>query len=246
MFNQLKSAFITLTRLPFVKVADGDFNLSGSLWAFPIVGLVLGGILSAAAYGLIAIQMDPLIGSTLLVLLMILLTGALHEDGLADCADALGASTPERRLEIMRDSQIGAYGTLALIFSFAIRVYTISLFWETNLIYHAMIICLMASRGAIIFVPLFSQPARPDGLAADFKKIKLYQLVIGQILVAAVGYLWVGNGVIYFLVAAIIVGFLVARFATAKLGGFTGDVLGATEQLAQITCLLILHLLFRY
>ncbi|MBL1421980.1 MAG: adenosylcobinamide-GDP ribazoletransferase [Alphaproteobacteria bacterium] len=244
MYNQVKSAFITLTRLPLIKTKDDEFNLSGSLWAFPIVGLVLGGILSAVAYGFISLQMDSLIGSALLVLLMILLTGALHEDGLADCADALGASTPERRLEIMRDSQIGAYGTLALIFSFAIRVYTLSLFWDTNLIYYALIICLMASRGAIVFVPWFSQPARDNGLAAEFKNIKLYQLVTGQILVVVIGYLLIGNAIIYLLVAAVFVGFLSAKYATAKLGGFTGDVLGATEQLAQITGLLILHLLF--
>lgn len=244
MFNQFKSAFVTLTRFSFFTIKDDEFDLSGSLWAFPIVGLILGGMLSVGAWGLTVLQIDPLIGSAMLVVWMILLTGALHEDGFADCADALGASTPERRLEIMRDSQIGTYGTLALIFGFGIRVYTISLFWETELIYHALIICLMASRGAIIFVPLFSQPARRDGLAASFKNIKLYQLVIGQILVGVTGYLLIGTGIIYILVAAISVGFLTARFATARLGGFTGDVLGATEQLAQIIGLLILHLLF--
>lgn len=243
MINQLKSAFITLTRLPNIKIADDDFNLKASLWAFPIVGLVLGGILSAAAYGLIAIRIDGLIGAALLVALLILLTGALHEDGLADSADGLGASSAERRLEIMRDSQIGTYGTLALIFSFAMRVYAISLFWDDYRIYYVLIICLMVSRGAMVFVPAFCPPARPDGLASNFTNIDIKQLFIGQIMIAVIGYVLFGHQIIYPMMAGVVIGFMVARFATGRLGGFTGDVLGATEQLVQITCLVIFSLL---
>ncbi|MBL1242219.1 MAG: adenosylcobinamide-GDP ribazoletransferase [OCS116 cluster bacterium] len=246
MYNQVKSAFITLTRLPFIEIRDDDFDLRGSLWAFPIVGLVLGGILTLAASWLYRVHMDPLIACALLFLLLILMTGALHEDGLADFADSLGASSSERRLEIMRDSHIGTYGTLALIFSFAMRVYALSFVWEYTELLYIIIISLMVSRGAMVFVPIFSVPARNDGLAANFKNISIIQLLIGQSMIAIVGYYLIGNDVVYLLLIGVIVSFLVARFATAKLGGFTGDVLGATEQITQISCFVIFHLMIQY
>ena len=246
MYNQMKSAFIVLTRLPYIKIKDDDFDLRGSLWAFPIVGLVLGGILAIAAHWLYLLHMDPLVACGLLFLLLILMTGALHEDGLADFADSLGASVPERRLEIMRDSHIGTYGTLALIFSFAMRVYALSFVWEYTELLYIIIISLMASRGAMVFVPIFSAPARNDGLAASFKNVSIYQLFIGQSMIAIVGYYLIGIHVILLLLVGIVVSFLVARFATAKLGGFTGDVLGATEQITQISCFVIFHLVIQY
>lgn len=243
MFNQLKSAFIVLTRLPFIKINDDDFDLKNSLWAFPIVGLVLGGILAAIAYWLHQTQMDSLVASGIIFLLLILMTGALHEDGLADSVDALGATSTERRLEIMRDSHIGTYGTLALIFSFAIRVYALSFIWQYPKLFTGIIICLMVSRGAMVFVPVFSRPARDDGLAANLKNIKLYQLLIGQLIIVFIGYYLIGFDVVYLWLVGIVVSFLVARLAQVKLGGFTGDILGATEQITQISCFVIFHLL---
>lgn len=244
MLNQLKSAFITLTRLPWLKIQDNEFDLNHSLWAFPIVGLTLGLVLALLTSWFISISMDSLIGSGILVLLLILLTGALHEDGLADSADALGARDKIRRLEVMRDSHIGTYGTLALVFSFAMRVYAISFIWEYGYIFSTLVISLMVSRGAMVFIPIFCQPARTNGLAAAIKNTSINQLLIGQFCIAVIGILIIGSDVIYLMFAGFAVAFIVARIAIAKIGGFTGDILGATEQITQITCFVIFHLLF--
>lgn len=234
MINQLKSAFITLTRLPFIKLQDDDFDLKSSLWAFPVVGLVMALIVYVGVAILCMVNMPNIIIAILAVLLMTLLTGALHEDGLADCIDALGASSTERRLEIMRDSQIGTYGTLALIFSIAIRGVAIYLLLEAESLFVGLLTVLMVSRGAMVFIPILSPPARSDGLAAAFKNISKNQMLIGQFLIFLVGIFAIGTDIILLILVGVFCAFLIAQFAKVKIGGFTGDVLGATEQITQI------------
>lgn len=238
MLNQLKSAFITLTRLPFIKIDDEDFDLKNSLWAFPIVGLVLAGLTSLVISILCALDLPPLAATILAVLALILLTGALHEDGLADCADALGGSSQERRLEIMRDSQIGAYGTLALIFSVGLRSAALYLLWLDEFTFFALLISLATARAAMVIVPFLAKPAREDGLAAEFKNIDIKQLVISQVIVLVSGLFLIGTDVIFLIIFSFIACYFIAQYATKKIGGFTGDVLGATEQIVQAICLL--------
>lgn len=244
MLNQLKTAFITLTRLPFLNIQDDDFDLKNSLWAFPIVGLVLGLLLAFLTSWFISINMDSFIGSGILIILLILVTGALHEDGLADSVDALGATDKDRRMQIMRDSQIGTYGTLALIVSFSMRVYAVSFIWEYGQIFSTLVISLMVSRGAMVFIPIFCQPARDNGMASAIKNIDIKQLLIGQLIIGIIGFFIIGSDVIYLMLTGFVVAFLVARIAIHKIGGFTGDILGATEQITQISCFVIFHLLF--
>lgn len=238
MFNSLKSAFITLTRIPFIKVADKDFNLKNGLWAFPLVGFVLACILSCAILIFKYMGLPDLIGAILIILLLMLLTGALHEDGLADCADGFGASTAERRLEIMRDSQIGVYGTLALMFSVLIRATALYYVWRHQLVFEAIFVSLFTSRGAMVMLPFFTRPARDNGIAAHFTNIEPKQLFVAQIMVLVGGFLLVDFDIFYIAIISLIVTYIIAKVATQKIGGFTGDVLGATEQLVQIMCFL--------
>lgn len=239
MKNQIKSAFITLTRLPYIKIADPDFDLKNSLWAFPIVGAGLWFVSFLSIHLLNYAGMPPLIGAVLVVLLLVFMTGALHEDGLADCADALGGSSAERRLEIMRDSQIGTYGALALIFSVAIRSYALFIFWGSDLLFEALLVSLMVSRGAMVLLPRLAEPARQDGLASEFKNISHNQLVAAQIIILVVGFIATGLDIVFMMIIGFIVALLMAKISVRKIGGFTGDVLGATEQITQIICLLI-------
>lgn len=239
MLNQLKSAFITLTRLPYIRLADEDFDLKSSLWAFPIVGLVLALILSLFVSLICLVNIPPLIAAILAIFLLVLLTGALHEDGLSDCADAFGASSIERRLEIMRDSQIGTYGTLALIFSISLRSYAVYILWQADDLFYNFLIVLMISRSSMVFVPFFSKPARDNGLASVFKNIDKNQIIISQLIILVVGVFAIGSDIMFMMIAGLVVPSAVAKIADTKIGGFTGDVLGATEQLTQITCFLI-------
>ncbi|MGL1920977.1 MAG: adenosylcobinamide-GDP ribazoletransferase [Hyphomicrobiales bacterium] len=240
MLNQLKSAFITLTRLPWIKIEDDDFDLKNGLWAFPIVGMTLAALVSLVISLLCWVGVPPMAGAILASITLIILTGALHEDGLADCADALGASTKQRRLEIMRDSHIGAYGTLALIFSVSLRGVVIYLLWQNDATFFALMVSLTASRAAIVMLPFLAKPAREDGLAAAFKDVDLKQLIVAQVILLICGLVFYGTDIIFVMLASLLVTFSIARMTTRKIGGFTGDVLGATEQLVQLTCFLII------
>ncbi|MCJ8323279.1 MAG: adenosylcobinamide-GDP ribazoletransferase [Rhizobiales bacterium] len=239
LINQTKTAFMVLTRLPFIKIKNDDFDLRNSLWVFPLVGVVLGLLLFAAISLIAEFHLPAAISAILCLFILVLLTGALHEDGLADCADALGGSDPARRLEVMRDSQIGTYGSIALVFSLGLRATIMYYLWDGSYLVEALIVCLVASRSAMIYVPFFTQPARPDGLAATFKNVEKKQLVIGQIILFVVGLFTVGELIFFIMIATVAFTYLAAKFAEKKFGGFTGDVLGAVEQMVQIICLLI-------
>ncbi len=109
----LWTAAALLTRLPLPDHAPRG---AASAWAWPLVGAVLGGLAAAAAWLGLWLGLTPGVVAVLVLALGALLTGGLHEDGLSDTADGLfGGWTPERRLEIMKDSRVGSYGVLALV-----------------------------------------------------------------------------------------------------------------------------------
>ena len=239
ILNQLRSAFITLTRLPYIKIANDDFDLKNSLWAFPIVGIILFIIAYPMMLIFIWLGIPSAVSSITICFIIIILTGSLHEDGLADCADGLGGHDKTRRLEIMRDSHIGTYGTLALVFSIDIRIAAVYFLWLEGYLFTALIISLMASRGAMVFIPFFCKPARDNGLAAIFTNLDWRQLVIGQAIIFIIGLVLIGYNIVMVMLFCVATAYLIAKFSTHKFGGFTGDILGATEQIVQIICLLI-------
>ncbi|WP_181180926.1 adenosylcobinamide-GDP ribazoletransferase, partial [Paracoccus sp. FO-3] len=127
LLAQAALALVWLTRLPVGRLLPASPpTLAQAAWAFPLVGLAVG-FIGAAVLGLAALAGLPgMVAALLAVGAMILATGALHEDGLADCADGSGGATRERRLEIMRDSRIGSYGVLALVLVTGLRVAAIA------------------------------------------------------------------------------------------------------------------------
>ena len=117
--DQLWVAIGFMTRLP---VPYREAPLAQSVWAFPLAGAVVGALSGLVLWGALTLGLTPLVAAFLALAASALVTGALHEDGLADCADGFwGGYTPERRLEIMRDSRSGAYGVLALIMGTGIK-----------------------------------------------------------------------------------------------------------------------------
>jgi adenosylcobinamide-GDP ribazoletransferase len=113
-----RAAIAFLTRLPVGGGALTARQLSRAALWFPAVGLLVGGVMGGVR-ALAGTVLDPGPATALAVLAAMLVTGALHEDGLADAADAIGAHVPrERRLEILRDSRVGTYGALALVFAY--------------------------------------------------------------------------------------------------------------------------------
>ena len=112
---EIRLALMLLTRLPVGQFAGTPPEITHARWAFPLVGLPLALIAWAVLAGAAALGLSPLVGGVLAVTALVLATGGLHHDGLADFADGMGGRDPEQRLAIMRDSRVGSYGVLALI-----------------------------------------------------------------------------------------------------------------------------------
>ncbi|MDG1438461.1 MAG: adenosylcobinamide-GDP ribazoletransferase, partial [Emcibacteraceae bacterium] len=167
------SAFLLLTRFPvnWEKVSsDTEPNLNRSLWAYPIVGLVIS-MVGAAIYWLSFMLLLPQISCVILSLTaMILSTGAFHEDGLADVADGFGGGlTADKKLEIMRDSRIGTYGGLALILSILLKISLLSSFKIEHVII-ALLVGAILSRVMIIIALRILPPARKSSLSVTAGK----------------------------------------------------------------------------
>jgi adenosylcobinamide-GDP ribazoletransferase len=207
--------------------------LAGVLVALPaaLVGLLLG--FTALPHLAIGLLMTGALAAV---------TGGLHEDGLADVADGFfGGHTPERRLEIMKDSRIGSFGALTLIISALLRASLLAALITRFGPGEAILIFLGAealSRALLVWQWTILPSARPDGLGTRFGqpgKTTAGQAVIsGAICLIPAAYAVSVSALSLGLVLAILAALGTGRLAVAKIGGFTGDVLGALQQVTSL------------
>jgi adenosylcobinamide-GDP ribazoletransferase len=217
-------------------------STGASVWAWPVVGLVIG-LIGAAGYALAwRGGLSPLLAGLVAIIAMALATGGFHEDGLADTADGIGGGgTPEKRLLIMRDSRIGSFGALALIAAVGLRVGALAQLAEPRLVAPALIMAAVLGRSAMPGVVLLSSPARPGGLGAALGALDRRRVAIGgglAVLLCLV--LQRPHAMLEALLATLLVAAGMAWLGVRSLGGYTGDTLGATEQLAECAVLLSL------
>ena len=238
----LLNAFGLLTRLPLPANRTVDPGaLSRSVWAYPVVGAVVGAIAALVWFAGQLAGLGGGLSAGLALASMVLVTGALHEDGLADFADGLGGGRDrERVLAIMRDSRIGTYGVLALILVLGLRWGGIA-----DLPLHqvlAGLICAgLLGRLAIVVLLMMLKPARSDGLGATVASPPSGAVLAALVLSAVVVFLHlpIVVAVLAFAVTAAAAG-VVAMLAKRRIGGYTGDVLGAGEQIAEMAVLITL------
>ena len=239
--TDLKTGLAFLTRLPILRSepAAGS-DIARVSWTFPVVGAGVG-MVGALVYWLAGLGLDPILSAILAVAATLLVTGALHEDGLADTADGFGASVSrERKLDIMRDSEIGTYGASALILSFMLRVGAVVSLAEPGL---AALALIAAHAGGRAVLPVFMRlvpNARQDGLSANAGEPPQNGALIAVLLGLLVLPLCLGFGatLIAALLLACVIG-LMAWLCVRQIGGQTGDVLGAVEQVSEIVILLV-------
>ncbi len=234
-----------LTRLPVPPhgmdpLGSPERSLSRALSLAPLVGVLVG--LSGAAVFWLAreLGLPPELAGLLAVAAGALVTGALHEDGLADLADGFGGAFDRtRKLAIMRDSRIGAYGVLALVFSVALRAGALAAISEPAGVAAALLAAHAASRGVFPAVMALLPPARQEGLAAGAGRPSGRDALVGLGLALLLAALALGafHGFVVFLAAGLAAA-LVALLARAQIGGYTGDVLGAVQQAAETAALL--------
>ncbi|MEX2518461.1 MAG: adenosylcobinamide-GDP ribazoletransferase [Paracoccaceae bacterium] len=228
-----------LTRLPTPgRIGHEPDDLARASGYFPVVGLLLGALAGAVWLGAGAVLPTPLAaGLTLSALL--LLTGALHEDGLADCCDGLGGGrSRERALEIMRDSRIGAYGAAGLALSLGLRWAALAGMSPLQGLI-ALLIALAGGRAAIVLILATGAYARAEGLASGAASAGRRECLIAVFVALAAGAL-AGLAGVCAVFAALAAARVWLACLTRRLGGYTGDGLGAAEQLAQIVAFLVL------
>lgn len=234
--HDVLSAFGLLTRLPLPQT---NRHRPDAAWCWPLVGLVIGGISTGLALGLTLVGVSAGVAAAALMGCNLMLTGAMHEDGLADAADGLfGGWTVERRLEIMKDSRIGSYGTLALI-TVALAVWSgcAALLAAGN---GAAIIAAAALSRAPMAIVMSALPnARKSGLSSGFgRPAPLAAIVAGAISVAATFALVPApSTAVAMILAAGVATVWVAWTAKRKIGGQTGDILGTAQQLSFLAAL---------
>lgn len=238
----LRIAISLCTRLPIGPSATvGDGEVARASWAFPVAGLVVG-LFGAAIYWIAArSHVPPLPASALAIAATVMLTGAIHEDGLADTADGFGGGkTRETKLEIMRDSRIGSYGACALILSLMLRWSALAEIAEPRLVAVALIAAHVSARAVLPIVMSFVPPARANGLSSSAgqppQQSAAVALALGTIcLLFSFG----PSGALVALLTLGLIGLLLTRLAIRAIGGQTGDVLGALEQVGEAAVLLI-------
>ena len=235
----LPAAFGLLTRLPLrVNTAKATARGAGSAWAFPIVGAFIGLMAAATVAIVLWLGLPAPVAAIFAILVPILLTGAMHEDGLADTADGLwGGWTKERRLEIMKDSHIGTYGTLAIGLSLLLRGVLMTALISEGVYVAGLIMAAMMSRASMVGILAFLPNARETGLSRTFgKPSSAVALLAGLICIIAALALApsIATSIFFVTVGATIICGLIAK---AKIGGQTGDILGATQQVTEIIVL---------
>ena len=236
----LKAATLFATRLPLRHdAAIGGTDIARASWALPAVGVLIG-LLSAIAYWLACyLRLPPFVCAALAVAASLIATGGLHEDGLADTGDGLGGGTRERKLEIMRDSRIGTYGACALALSLLLRISALASLPGPL---PAALALVAAHAGARAPLPLFLAlvpPARTDGLAADAGRPPAVRAAIALVIGAVLLVMTLGGTRSFAAVLLLAAAFAALRsLALRQLGGQTGDVAGALEQVGEIGVLL--------
>ncbi len=224
---------------PAAPLENGE--IARASWALPAAGLFVG-LIGAVIYSIAARLGLPTISSAMLALAStILATGAMHEDGLADTADGLGGGTsPDHKLEIMRDSRVGTYGACALIVSIILRWSAIAAIAEPKWVATALLMSHAAARAALPAFMWLVPPARLDGLSAGAGQPSQQSAIIALGLGALC--LIFGFGPSKAMVAVLLLaltGLVLAWLATRQIGGQTGDILGALEQIGEIAVMLI-------
>ena len=234
----LRAALTFLTRLP---VGGPHRGLDRCTWAFPLAGALVGTLGGAVFWAAMWSGLGAWIGAFLTLAVTAFVTGALHEDGLADSLDGLGAGGPvERKLEIMRDSRIGGYGALALVLATGMKAAALSSLYLGVLGFAALIAAHALARAILPGLMALLRPASASGVAAGSGRPSAptagaafvigagiaclaLDLVLGAILsVSALGVMLLG-----------------AAYLKSRLGGYNGDTIGLLEQVCEIVLLLV-------
>lgn len=226
-----------LTRVP-IRLRSAPDTGAAVAW-FAVIGALIGAAVGGVAFGLWHV-LAPLPTAAVAVAAGLLITGAFHEDGLGDTADAFGGGTTvERRLEIMKDSRHGTYGVAAMCSSIVIRVAALASVPSPGAALVTVLAGHTMGRAAAVGMAGFAPMSTHPGLGADAgratsRRRAVAGMAAGLAITALATGWWVGPMALAAVVSAVAVGILAVR----KVGGISGDILGAAEQVAECAVML--------
>ncbi|MFA5604689.1 MAG: adenosylcobinamide-GDP ribazoletransferase [Dehalococcoidales bacterium] len=229
-------AFLTIIPMPFKKEPK-EREIASSLVFFPIVALLIGLLLFLANWGLGEV-FSPVVTAAFTLLVWILISGAMHLDGLADSCDGLAGNTAEKRLEIMKDSHTGAFGvvgiSLLLLVKFAAIVSLSGWEWE------ALVLAPVFGTWAMVLAITVFPYARKNGVGQAFKQgATIFKLLIATIITLAAAALLAGWWGVVIMAITCLVTVLVGVFFKSRLGGLTGDTYGAIKEVSEAIVLIL-------
>ena len=239
--SDIPAALGLLSRLPIhVDTHRAIARSAHAAWAYPVVGLILALIVGCVATFSLTVGLSPNLAAILTLAALTITTGALHEDGLSDTVDGLwGGWSKSRRLEIMKDSRIGAYGVIALILAYLLRWQALTIIFGTS-IWAALIAVAMLSRASMVPLMTLLPNARDAGLSQTVGRPSFNTALTAVAIAALISLVLLQLKGLLLILAAAIAATLCARIAKSKIGGQTGDILGATQQISEIAMLLTL------
>lgn len=241
--NGFIGAVVFLTRLP-VRTRRTLDTASSVPW-FPIVGVLIGASVGGVAAALEP-WASPTVAAACAVVLGLLVTGCFHEDGLADIADAfVGGWTRDDRLRILKDPRHGTYGVTAIVASIALRVAALGALVSSGprAAFVGAVSAHAIARSAAVSTMLVATSATGEGLGADYvTRMRRGASVIGIMMAVLVSAVLGGWWVAVALGIAVVFTVAMTRWSKHKIGGFSGDVLGAIEQVVEIGILIALSI----
>lgn len=234
--EDVTAAFGLLTRIPVPFMAPPR---SSAAWAWPVVGAVIAGIGAMVAGLASACGLPPIPAAGLALATMAVLTGALHEDGLADSADGLfGGHTRDRRLEIMKDSSIGSFGALALVLVTLIRCSAMGAVIASGN-WGMIVVAGALSRAPMAAIMAILPNARGSGLSQTVGRPSGQAVALAAAVSLSIAVVIAGFAGLQMAVVVAAAGLAVAAIAKQRIGGQTGDILGAAQQLTEMAALCV-------
>ena len=235
--------FFTRLPLPTRETAPPDW--AQIAWSAPLAGAIVGAIGGLALVVADELSLPPFLAAALATGALVLTTGALHEDGLADIADGFGGgSTREAKLAIMRDSRIGTFGAVALVLSLLLRVGALASLQRHSLgfAFAGLVLANAAARAGALAPLAWLAPARSDGAGASAGRLDSAHLLAAALSVVAVAFVTglSSLGVVRALFACVLAAgsaWGLCALARRQIGGQTGDVAGASAQLSEVASL---------
>lgn len=232
-----------MTRLPIKKQVDATGeDYAGSVFWFFLTSLMVGGIMLGVYFVMYILVPVPLFAAFLSVIAAALFTGGLHIDGFADMCDAFFArKSSERTLEILKDSRMGAYGVIAIIFVIAVKTFLLGRIEGTVFLWPIFLALPVCGKIPMILCAMVSTYPREDGLGKYIidllpKKTAVWSIIICSAIVCFCAGVFAGGIAVAAMLAT---GFILAQISKNKIGGATGDILGAANEIGEMLFLLI-------